>query len=220
MLKFVHEAIRNIRTTGSVAPSSPQLAEEMTRSMREHRGAKRVLEVGAGTGAFTSAILDQLRDSDHFDIVELNPAFCEALERKTLVPFRATARAVTVALHGVAIEDAALDGDYDFVVCGLPFNNFPVALTRRIFGRMLSLMRDGAELTYFEYAALGVFKQPFVGSDGRAAMRSHAAFKKSTALEHHVTRHLVLANLPPAHTVRLIKRQGSLTPCSESTTVS
>lgn len=220
MLKFVHEAIRNIKTTGSVAPSSPMLAGEMTRSLREHRGAKRVLEVGAGTGAFTAAILGQLGDGDHFDIVELNPAFCEALERGALASFRAAKRRIAVGLHPVAIEEAALEGDYDFVICGLPFNNFPVELTQRIFGRMLDLMRDGAELTYFEYAALGLFKQPFVGSGGRAAMRSHAAFKKSTARQHKVTRHLVLGNLPPAHAVRLVKRKGSLTPCSASTTAS
>ncbi len=220
MLKFVHEAIRNIKTTGSVAPSSPMLAGEMTRSLRSHRGSKRVLEVGPGTGAFTAAILDQLRDGDHFDIVELNGAFCGALERGALSVFRAKQKSITVALHSVAIEAAALEGDYDFVICGLPFNNFPVELTQRIFGRMLELMRDGAELTYFEYAALGLFKQPFVGSGGRAAMRSHAAFKKSTARQHLVTRHLVLGNLPPAHAVRLVKRKGSLAPCSASTTAS
>lgn len=209
MLKFVHEAIRNIKTTGSIAPSSPMLAGEMTRSIRAHRGQKRVLEVGPGTGSFTTAVLALLNPGDHFDIVEINPAFCAALERGPLHGYRTQNPQITVQLHEAPIEEAKIEGPYDFVVCGLPFNNFPAELTKSIFQRMLSVMREGAELTYFEYAALPTLKQPFIGPRARAAARSHAAFKASTAREHTVSKHLVLGNLPPAHAVRVIKRKGS-----------
>ncbi|MSR29510.1 MAG: methyltransferase domain-containing protein [Phycisphaerales bacterium] len=207
MLKFVHQAIRNIRTTGSVVPSSPMLAKEMTRSLRGHRGEKRVLEVGAGTGAFTSAVLLALRGHDQLDIVEMNPAFCEHLEVRLLQAFRRRHPAIKIQLHAQPIERAQLVGGYDFVVCGLPFNNFPPALTDVIFKRMLSLMRDGAELTYFEYAGLGAIRSPFVGSAGRERIRGHQAIKHATARDHRVTRHLVLANFPPAHAVRIVKRR-------------
>ena len=140
MLKFVHQAIRDIRTTGSVFPSSPMLAKAMTRSLRSHRGEKKILEVGPGTGPFTSAILDALRGHDSFDIVELNAVFCAHLENRILQPYRARHPSISVKLHAMPIEQAPLEGGYDFVICGLPFNNFPLALTQSIFDQLLALM--------------------------------------------------------------------------------
>ncbi len=214
MLKFVHHAIRDIRTVGSIAPSSPALARAMTRSLRAHGGTRRVLEVGAGTGPFTKAILGALRTGDHFDIVEINPSFATIISTRLVEPFRAANPHCAVMVHAAAIESATLGGDYDFVICGLPFNNFPVELTRAIFARMLGLMREGAELSYFEYAAMRAIRKPFVGSRARSSIRSHEAFDQANTRTHTVTRELVLANIPPAHAVRLVKRKDALTPCS------
>lgn len=193
------------------------LAKAMTRSLRNHRGEKKILEVGPGTGPFTAAILDALRGHDSFDIVELNPVFCTHLEERLLRPYRARHPSISVKLHAQAIESAPLDGGYDFVICGLPFNNFPLMLTQSIFNRLFSLMRDGAEMTYFEYAGIRTVKRPFVGASGRDHMRRFDAFRQSTAKAHLVTHQLVVANLPPAHAVRIIKRQGAFELCSEST---
>ncbi|MFM7809659.1 MAG: translation initiation factor IF-2, partial [Planctomycetota bacterium] len=85
MFRFVREAFRDIRHTGSVWPSSPALAKAMTRGLGELPGRRRVLEVGPGTGPFTGRILKHLRDGDHFDIVELNAMFCRELDRRLLV---------------------------------------------------------------------------------------------------------------------------------------
>ena len=193
------------------------LARAMTNSLRAHRGAKRILEVGPGTGPFTAQILRALRGHDALDIVELNPIFCEHLEVRLLRKFRAHHPAIPVRLHSQAIEHAPLEGEYDFVICGLPFNNFPLALTQSIFHRLFELMRDGAEMTYFEYAGVRRMKAPFVGSSGRDRIRRFEAFKSSTAKSHKVTRELVVANLPPAHAVRIIKRKGGFEQCFEST---
>ncbi|MSQ91141.1 MAG: methyltransferase domain-containing protein [Phycisphaerales bacterium] len=220
MLKFVHQAIRDIRTTGSVFPSSPRLARAMTSSLRAHRGERKILEVGPGTGAFTEAILHALRGHDTLDIVEVNPVFCEHLETRLLQPFRSRHSSMPIKLHCSAIEDATLAGGYDFVICGLPFNNFPLAVTESIFARMIALMRDGGELTYFEYAGVRTLKLPFVGSHGRAHLRKLGDFTRLTASKHQVTRKLVVANIPPALAVRLVKRHGALEPCSGSTKTS
>ncbi len=209
MLKFVHQAIRDIRTTGSVFPSSPALAKAMTRSLRSHRGEKKILEVGPGTGPFTSAILNSLRGHDSFDIVEVNEVFCAHLEHRLLKDYRAHHPSISVKLHAMPIEQAPLEGGYDFVICGLPFNNFPLALTQSIFNQLLALMRDGGEMTYFEYAGVRTIKRPFIGTSGRDHIRRFEAFQQSTAKAHIVTNRLVVANFPPAHAVRIIKRQGA-----------
>lgn len=206
MLQFLREAIRDFRTTGAVAPSSPNLARAMTRSLAGAAGPRRILEVGPGTGAFTRAVLAQLRDGDTYDIVEINAAFCAQLERTMLNAYRASHPKVQVALHRSPIEDADVSGDYDFVVCGLPFNNFPPALVRGIFRRIFALMRTGGELTYFEYAGVRVMKSPIVGSAGRRRIRSHDLMTRRHARAHSQSRELVIGNLPPAFAIRIVKR--------------
>jgi phospholipid N-methyltransferase len=205
MLRFVREAVRDIRHTGSVWPSSPALAKAMTRGLAELRGSRRVLEVGPGTGPFTERILKNLRDGDHFDIVELNPFFCEELERRLLVPYRRRKMRAMVALHQAPIQDAPIEGPYDLIVCGLPFNNFPSTLVRSIFRRMMALLRDGGELAYFEYAGVRTLKAPLVGAGGRRNLKGIARVGQSLRRKHRGKRELVLGNLPPAFATHLRK---------------
>ena len=207
MLQFLREAIRDFRTTGAVLPSSRLLARAMTRSLSAAPSPRRILEVGPGTGPFTREILGTLRDGDVYDIVEINPAFCEQLERTLLAPYRARATGARVALHRSPIEDACVDGQYDFVVCGLPFNNFPPTLVRSIFRRIFALMRTGGELCYFEYAGVRTVKAPLVGSEGRRRIRGHDIIARRHARDHALTRELVLGNVPPAFAVRLVKSE-------------
>jgi phospholipid N-methyltransferase len=209
MLRFVREAVRDIRHTGSVWPSSPALAKAMTRGLTDLRGPRRVLEVGPGTGPFTERILKNLRDGDHFDIVELNPVFCDELERRLLVPHRRRKPRTVVALHQAPIQEAPLEGPYDLIVCGLPFNNFPPTLVRSIFRRMMALLRDGGELAYFEYAGVRTLKAPLVGAGGRRQLKDIAKVGQSLRRKHRGKRELVLGNLPPAFATHLRKSKDA-----------
>ena len=209
MLRFVREAVRDIRHTGSVWPSSPALAKAMTRGLGEIRGPRRVLEVGPGTGPFTERILKNLRDGDHFDIVELNPVFCRELERRLVAPHRKRKPRTMVALHQAPIQEAPLEGPYDLIVCGLPFNNFPPTLVRSIFRRMMALLRDGGELAYFEYAGVRTLKAPLVGAGGRRQLKDIAKVGQSLRRKHRGKRELVLGNLPPAFATHLRKSKDA-----------
>ena len=120
MLAFVRELAKDFKRIGAIAPSSPHLAKVMTRSLRRDSSAKRLLEVGAGTGAFTRVMLSAMRPGDELHIVEINPHFCELLDEKLLTPFREEHPNVRVTLHCGSIEDAELLGQFDYIVCGLP----------------------------------------------------------------------------------------------------
>jgi phospholipid N-methyltransferase len=212
MFRFVREAFKDIRHTGSVWPSSPALAKAMTKGMMALRGQRRILEVGPGTGPFTERILKQLRRGDRFDVVEMNPAFCRDLERRLLRGFRHQRSDIEVVLHEAAIQDADLPGEYDLVVCGLPFNNFPPALVRSIFRRMMRLLRDGGELAYFEYAGVRTIKAPLVGELGRQRLKGIGYVGESLRRRFDGRRELVLGNLPPAVATRLCKQSGKKPP--------
>ncbi|MFM7799899.1 MAG: hypothetical protein ACKPBA_13075, partial [Planctomycetota bacterium] len=96
-------------------------------------------------------------------------------------------------------------GPYDLIVCGLPFNNFPPALGRSIFRRRMSLLRDGGELAYFEYAGVRTIKAPLVGERGRKQLKGVKFVGESLRRRHRGKRELVLGNIPPAVATHLRK---------------
>ena len=203
MFDFLSQTFRNFKHTGAVWPSGGNLAREMTSSLRESTGPKRVLEVGPGTGPFTSKILQSIRPGDEFHIVEINPFFCNVLEKRLLKPFRQRHPELTVELHQSPIELAPLQGTFDHIICGLPFNNFPPSLVRDIFKRMLGLLSEDGDLTYFEYAAVRAMKAPITSPQSRRNLRRIDAHGKRLHRQHRGSRQLVMANFPPAVAVRL-----------------
>ena len=203
MLSFFKQAIKNTYHTGSVWPSSRALARVMTRSLRDATGKRQILEVGPGTGPFTRYILESLEPGDEFHIVEINEDFCDELERTLLGPFREANPECTVTLHRCPVEEAGISTQFDFIVCGLPFNNFPLATTRSIFRQLIRLLKPGAELVYFEYAGVRVMRSMVVGPKARSKIKLIGAHGTSMRRRFDGSRELVIANFPPAYAVRL-----------------
>jgi len=200
--RFFTQAIRNYRTTGAVAPSSRRLARAMAAGIPAE-GRRRILEVGAGTGAFTREILGRLRGGDDLHIVELNGTFCEALEERHLGKFRLDNGDIDITLHNAAIEEADVDGPFDAIICGLPFNNFPPEMVEELFAVMLDLLRTGGEMAYFEYLGMR-WLQAMFGSRSRRDTVQRRRSDIMNRLHAHEGRHdTVLINIPPARVVRL-----------------
>lgn len=204
MFLFASQFLKDMRHTGSLWPSSRALAKAMTLPLRRRaRGTRRVLEVGPGTGPVTRSILECLRSGDELHIVELNREFCEHLDERLLQPFCVEHPDVAVHLHCTAIQTAPLAGRFDLIVCSLPFNNFPPTLVRAIFKQMIRLLAPDGELTYFEYFGVRTIKTPFVGPASRRKLKQISATGRILRRRHAGERRLVLANFPPAFSMRL-----------------
>ncbi len=207
MLQFVTVALRNMKTVGTVWPSSRMLARALAHGARSSRTHKRVLEVGPGTGPVTKELLRCMHPGDELDLVELNPDFSRELEKKVLAPYRAKHPTARVRLHLGGIEDVPLErGSYDFVVCGLPFNNFDNKLVERIMRHLLDLLKPRGELAYFCYAGAKTVKATMLDRKGRANLRAIARFEADLRMRHESVRQIVLPNIPPAEVRRLTKR--------------
>src|SRR3989304_3044733 len=79
---FLREFRRTFESTGAVLPSGPALAAALARYVREGEngaGARRILEVGPGTGAVTGHIVRAMRDGDRLELVERNDEFVARL---------------------------------------------------------------------------------------------------------------------------------------------
>ena len=164
---------------------------------------KRVLEVGCGTGAFTKEILKKLQDGDAFHIVELSADFCETVEVNLLQPFRKDNPNIEVEVHNAPIEEANLEGKYDAVICGLPFNNFPLDLVNHLFAVLFGFLKEGCELAYFEYLGMLKLKRVFGFPSVRRETKQrrndiNARFEKQSG-----TQQTVWINIPSCRVVRL-----------------
>jgi phospholipid N-methyltransferase len=195
---FLGELRRDFFHTGAVLPSSRYLARALTSPLRAHREPVRVLEVGPGTGAVTAEILRCLQPDDRVDIVEINDRFVQLLEQRFETdrhfrPYRGQARVLHAPIQTVS-ERAA----YQFIISGLPMNNFPAALVREVFRVFRRLLAPGGTLSFFEYLLFRQLKTPFVARPERRRLRWVGRVVDTYVAGAQVRCEPVFMNVPPA----------------------
>ncbi|MFJ6082326.1 class I SAM-dependent methyltransferase [Streptomyces sp. NPDC092369] len=198
-MAFLLQFARTARTTGSLVPSGAALSRALTRHIRPgsaHR-PRAVLEVGPGTGAVTRHLAQRLGPYDTLELVEANGPFVDHLASALRHDTRLAAIAHRTRLHHGFVQDQRL-GDYDNIVCGLPFANLPPAQVKAIVGQLLSSLRPGGRLSFFSYVGgrAGQLLDP-----GQA--RSRHVLREAIA-PHVVGSEIVLSNLPPAYVHHLL----------------
>jgi phospholipid N-methyltransferase len=201
---FFREFRRSFRTTGAILPSSRFLARALVSELRRPRPAGRILEVGPGTGSVTRAIARTMLPGDRLDAVEINSRFVMFLQERLLEDrVYAPCRDRIQLIHG-AVEDLSGEGLYDFIVSGLPLNNFPVSQVRAIFSAYSRLLRPGGTLTYYEYVLVRQLKTPFVGRRERRRLFRVGRVIGRYVRDYQVRRQRIFINVPPA-TVRHLR---------------
>jgi phospholipid N-methyltransferase len=201
---FFREFRRHFRTTGAILPSSRFLARALVYQLRQARPPCRILEVGPGTGSVTVEIARHMLADDRLDAVEINGHFVALLERR--VRDEAIFRRVRDQIQVVhaALEDLIGESVYDYIVSGLPLNNFPVAQVRQIFAAYNRLLKPGGTLTYYEYVLVRELKSPFVNRRERRRLFRVGRVVGGYIRNFQVRRERVFANVPPA-TVRHLR---------------
>lgn len=179
---FLKEFVRNWQTTGAVAPSSAALARRIAESARVSE-AKRVLELGPGTGALTEAVAEALPENAEYLGLELNEIFVKRLgERFPKLRFEAVP-----AQEYDFSRWPGTDQSVDAVVSGLPWTAFPESLQTAILDHVLPLLRPGGIFVTFAYT--GFHKMP-KGQCFRNLLASRCLSLTTTRT--------VWGNLPPA----------------------
>ena len=113
-IRFIAEYIRHPRRTGAVAQSSKGLAEKMAQGID---GSVNVIEFGGGTGSITTEILRYLPANGRLTCFEINPKFCEYLEK--INDPRLT------VINDYAQNCEKFVKNFDCIVSGLPLTVFP-----------------------------------------------------------------------------------------------
>jgi phosphatidylethanolamine/phosphatidyl-N-methylethanolamine N-methyltransferase len=145
---FAAEALADFSTTAAVAPSSPQLASAMLKALPLAR-ARVAVELGAGTGAITQALLAQMPADARLLVFEINPRFLTYLKRKFSDP--------RVVLIPASVEN--LDSELrvrgydqvDAVASSLGLGLMSEYKRHALFRQLLPFLDDKAVFTQYQY---------------------------------------------------------------------
>jgi phosphatidylethanolamine/phosphatidyl-N-methylethanolamine N-methyltransferase len=147
LFTFLCDWVSDPRRVGAVAPSSPSLANIITREITGLHAP--VIELGPGTGVFTRRLLQRGIPQEELALVESGREFATSLSRRFPVAQVLCMDACT--LGRIKLFDGRLAGA---VVSGLPLLSMPtrrvIAILRSAFGH---LRRDGA-FYQFTYGAM------------------------------------------------------------------
>jgi phospholipid N-methyltransferase len=196
--QFYRQFREQYHTTGSILPSSRALARALTRPMRHAKPPRRILEVGPGTGAVTAEIVRQLKPGDQFDIVEINADFVAYLGQRFSEEPDFRRRQSQARIMHCPLQEVPGEQVYDFMISGLPLNNFSMDLVEDIYRSYERLLKPGGTLSYFEYVWIRAMKMPFVEPAQRDRLRSLTAFLETKIRRHQIGEEIVFLNVPPA----------------------
>lgn len=147
-LLFLRSFVAHPRRVGAVLPTSDRAVGDML-DLADVPSASLVVELGAGTGSHTRAVLDRLGPRGRLIAFEIDGAMAASLQERLHDP---RLRVV----HGSA-EDVAtvLDGERpEIVVSALPFTSLPGGLGRTILERTAQVLAPGGTLLVLQYSPL------------------------------------------------------------------
>jgi phosphatidylethanolamine/phosphatidyl-N-methylethanolamine N-methyltransferase len=195
---FIRESRRHFRDTGALLPSSRFVARALVSELRKWHPPSRILEVGPGTGSVTAQILRHLLPGDRLDLVEVNRHFIEMLEWRFAEEGKFWRHRDQAKLIHAAVENLPGEASYDFIISGLPLNNFSVAQVREIYRVYNRLLKPGGTLTYYEYVFIRQLKTPFSDRRERRRLYRIGRVVGEYIRTYQVRRQRVFINMPPA----------------------
>jgi len=173
-LRFLRGWIETPRAVGAIMPTSAAVSRLMASVIDTESGLP-VLELGAGTGVITKAILARGVPPHRLHVVEYSADFAEHLRRS--FPRVNVVRGDAFALDATLGDDRDLV--FDTVISGVPLLNFPVAQRIAYVEDLLDRLPPGRPVVQFTY---GPFSPVPAGSGSYTV--EHLGF--------------VLRNMPPA----------------------
>jgi phosphatidylethanolamine/phosphatidyl-N-methylethanolamine N-methyltransferase len=148
-LLFLRRWLAHPLRVGSVLPSSPELARLIASHAVIHDD-EAILELGAGTGAITEALLEAGLPEDRLILVELD---------RELHHWLSLRYPEAEVIHGNAAELRTLlppfwTGRISMVVSSLPMLCFPPALQQAIAEQCFDVMSEDGRLLQYTYSPL------------------------------------------------------------------
>lgn len=144
-LLFAREMLRNFTTVGAILPTSAHTAKQMAKQVAENQTGY-VVELGAGTGSITAALVRRLADPKRLIIIEQSKELADHLKKRF---------PQLHIINGDAIHLQALLGDKSkqvaTIVSALPFTVMPKKTAREINQQINAVLRHDGRLIQITY---------------------------------------------------------------------
>ena len=146
---FLHTFISERKQVGAVAPSSMFLVRSMCNKI-DFSGAKTIVELGPGTGVFTSELLKRASDDCTIILFELNPTFLRLLNEKFDDP-----RLIVLDRSAEDILDVLAEkgiSEVDAILSSLPLTVIPEKIRMRIVSRAHEALKTEGMYVQYQYS--------------------------------------------------------------------
>jgi len=144
---FFWQWFNNPKEVGAIFPSSGSLAKAMAMQVKNTNDGS-IIELGAGTGVITTALLQTGVKPKQLQIVEKNPAMAQAL--RLHFPDLDIIEA-DVSSHFRSITKQQLNNEINTIVSGLPMLLFDAKQQYSLLKRAFSLMAKSGTFIQFTY---------------------------------------------------------------------
>lgn len=197
LLQFVSLGLQKNATVGALFECSEYTGQELIKRMKELQessdNACSIIEVGAGQGAVSKVIIENLRPQDTLVLVELMPEFCDVLRKK----FPAE-QFPNVRIINENILDHAPAKQYDVCICTLPFNGFTPQLTQAILQKIQDIIKIKGYFSYVAYAFLPTIRYYLLKwGNSRKEFFQQLSLMQNLNKRFQFERSLVWRNIPP-----------------------
>lgn len=143
---FIKHAIKSPKQVAYLLPSSPWLIKAVARNANLGE-ARKIIELGPGTGGTTKGLLKQMHEDAELITVEINSKFVQHIE-KNIVDSR-----LSVSNKGAQNLAEIMDNygwdSVDVIISGIPFSTLPKGMDKEIMNSVYQALRpDGMFLAY------------------------------------------------------------------------
>jgi phosphatidylethanolamine/phosphatidyl-N-methylethanolamine N-methyltransferase len=161
-LLFLRRWAANPLEMGSIVPSSPALGRRVAEAAARIAAGGPVIELGAGTGAITRALLDGGVAPSRLTVIEIVPEMAEVLAA-TYPGIRVVAGDAW-ALSSLLGQDLA--GRVGAVVCGIPLVLLPRPRQAALIGE-IEAAAPGRGFLHYSYCATSPLPRAALGLSGQ-----------------------------------------------------
>jgi phosphatidylethanolamine/phosphatidyl-N-methylethanolamine N-methyltransferase len=165
-VRFLRSWIEKPLRMGAVMPSGKVLARTMAQYVDVNSTAP-VVELGPGTGAITSALIEHGVDQKRLVLVEFNPGFCALLRDRY-------PQATVVQGDAYALRDSlgdVLSVPASAVVSGLPLVTQPMLKRLKLIRDAFLALAPGAPFVQFTYSVAPPIPKSLPGVSTEASER-------------------------------------------------
>ena len=148
-IAFFKEAVKNIKTLGSVLPSSRFLIKKMLRNVDFSKDLI-LVEFGPANGIITSEILKRMSANSKLICFEINPAFyqflTENIKDDRVILLQESAENIDVELKKNGITEI------DFCISSLPLAMIPKEICEKIIKNTIKVLKPNSGFVQYQYS--------------------------------------------------------------------